>query len=171
MIRTTYGLIGAFIAGITVYFGLNNFQTQQQDEHAVSALFAQTLQDADGNPQILSRWKGKVLIVNFWATWCAPCVEEIPELSKLQTKIGAKGWQVIGIGADSLRNIKEFSSRHAVSYPLYAAGIGGSDLPRQFGDTGGALPYTVLIGADGRVIKTYLGRLNIDKLQIDLGGL
>lgn len=137
---------------------------------AVLALHAQTLPDAGGAPQALSQWKGKTLVLNFWAPWCAPCVEEMPELSQLQQEAG-KDLQVIGIGIDSPSNIAEFTKKFDIAYPVYVAGLQGTELSRQFGNKAGGLPYTVLIGADGQIKKTYLGRLKFAQLRADLAAL
>ncbi|MES2757585.1 MAG: TlpA disulfide reductase family protein [Pseudomonadota bacterium] len=138
---------------------------------AVGALYAQTMNDAAGTPQALSKWKGKAMIVNFWAPWCAPCVKEMPELAELATELGKKDIAVIGIGIDSPSNIAQFAAKIPVSYPLYVAGMSGTDLARQFGNSAGGLPYTVLIGADGQVRKTYLGQLKFEELRADLAKL
>ncbi len=138
---------------------------------AVAALYAQTMNDAAGTPQALSQWKGKAMIVNFWAPWCAPCVKEMPELDALAAELAKKDVAVIGIGIDSPSNIAQFAGKIKISYPLYVAGMSGTDLSRQFGNTAGGLPYTVLIGADGQVRKTYLGQLKFDQLRADLAKL
>lgn len=137
----------------------------------VQALFAQTLPDAAGQQQALAQYKGKAILLNFWAPWCAPCVKEMPELSALQNEPVAKHLQVIGIGIDSPSNIAEFAKKFKIAYPVLVAGMSGTDLSRQFGNTNGGLPYTVLIGADGTVKKTYLGGLKFDKLRADLNML
>jgi thiol-disulfide isomerase/thioredoxin len=137
----------------------------------VTALFAQSMNDAKGAPQALSQWKGKALLVNFWAPWCAPCVQEMPELDALATANAGKKVNIIGIGIDSPANIAEFATKFKIGYPLYVAGMSGTDLARQFGNAAGGLPYTVLIGADGQVKKTYLGRLKFDELKADLSAL
>lgn len=137
----------------------------------VAALFGQSMNDASGASHALGRWKGKALLVNFWAPWCAPCVAEMPELDRLAAASAAKNINVIGIGIDSPSNIAEFAGRLKISYPLYVAGLSGTELARQFGNSAGGLPYTVLIGADGKVLKTYLGKLKFDELQADLDKL
>lgn len=138
---------------------------------AADALFAEAMNDAAGKRQALSQWQGKPVLVNFWAPWCAPCVEEMPELDKLSRDLAAKQVRVIGIGIDSPTNIAEFAGKFKISYPIYVAGISGTELARSFGNAGGGLPYTVLIGADGKVRKTYLGRLKFDQLKADLATL
>jgi thiol-disulfide isomerase/thioredoxin len=138
---------------------------------AVSKLYAQSLNDLSGKPQALAQWKGKPLLVNFWASWCAPCVQEMPELSELAAKDGGKHVNVIGIGIDSPANLAQFASKIKIAYPLYVGGMGGTDLARELGNAKGGLPYTVLIGADGQVRKTYLGRLKFDQLRADIAAL
>jgi thiol-disulfide isomerase/thioredoxin len=137
----------------------------------VDALYAQSMNDAAGMPHALSQWKGKALLVNFWAPWCAPCVKEMPELAELAAGSASKDISVIGIGIDSPTNIAEFAAKVKVAYPLYVAGMSGTDLSRAFGNTSGSLPYTVLIGADGQVRKTYLGQLKFDQLKADMAAL
>lgn len=134
-------------------------------------LYGQSLNDLTGKPQSLAKFKGKPLLVNFWASWCAPCVSEMPELSALAAKDGGKRFNVIGIGIDSPGNLAEFTNKVKISYPVYVGGMGGTDLARALGNANGGLPFTVLIGADGQVRKTYLGRLKFDQLQADLAKL
>jgi thiol-disulfide isomerase/thioredoxin len=137
----------------------------------VGMLFASSMNDTAGKSQALAQFQGKPLIVNFWATWCAPCVQEMPELNQLAVDNAALGIQVIGIGIDTPANIVEFGNRLKISYPLYSAGMSGTDLSRNFGNKAGGLPYTVLIGADGQVKKTYLGKLKFEELKADLANL
>jgi thiol-disulfide isomerase/thioredoxin len=138
---------------------------------AAAGLYAQSLNDLSGKPQPLGQWKGKPLLVNFWASWCAPCVQEMPELSELAAKDGGKHFNVIGIGIDSPANLVEFTRKTKVAYPLYVGGLSGTDLSRELGNANGGLPFTVLIGADGQVRKTYLGRLKFHQLREDLAKL
>ena len=145
--------------------------TDGRPHSAVSKLYAQSLNDLAGKPQPLGQWKGKPLLVNFWASWCAPCVQEMPELSELAAKDGGKHFNVIGIGIDSPANLNEFVKKTKVAYPLYVGGMSGTDLSRELGNTHGGLPFTVLIGPDGQVRKTYLGRLKFDELRADLAKL
>ena len=134
-------------------------------------LFTQSMKDSAGNPQALAQWKGKPLIVNFWATWCGPCVQEMPELNALAAANAANGVTVLGIGIDSPSNIVEFGNRLKITYPLVVGGLNATDLSRNFGNKAGGLPYTVLIGADGQVKKTYLGKLKFEELKADLANL
>jgi thiol-disulfide isomerase/thioredoxin len=145
--------------------------TDGRPHSAVTNLYAQSLNDLSGKQQSLGQWKGKPLLVNFWASWCAPCVQEMPELSELAAKDGGKHVNVIGIGIDSPANLNEFVKKTKVSYPLYVGGMSGTDLSRELGNVNGGLPFTVLIGPDGQVRKTYVGRLKFDQLRADLAKL
>jgi thiol-disulfide isomerase/thioredoxin len=138
---------------------------------AVQSLFAQSMADSAGGMQKLAQWQGKPVVVNFWATWCGPCVQEMPELSALQTELAPRHIQIVGIGIDSPTNIREFATKYKIAYPLYVAGMSGTDLSKQFGNQAGGLPYTVLIGANGQIVKTYLGKLKMEELRKDLAAL
>jgi thiol-disulfide isomerase/thioredoxin len=153
---------------IGLYFGLQNLDEPASTTDTGNYFFTQSLPDVNNNSEKLSKWQGKLLLVNFWATWCAPCVEEMPELSELQQKQDFKNLQVIGIGIDSAANIREFAAKHHITYPLYVAGMAGTELSKQMGNQQGGLPFTLLITPDGQVKKTYLGRLNMDAVRKDL---
>lgn len=176
-----YGIIAATFAAMGAYTAVQKKQpaplttkiaaTDGRPHSAVTALYAASMNDAQGRPQALSQWQGKALVVNFWAPWCAPCVEEMPELDRLARDSAAKNIHIIGIGIDSPSNIAQFAEKFSISYPLYVAGMNGTELARQFGNAAGGLPYTVLIGPDGQVKKTYLGRLKFEELKVDLAAL
>ena len=151
-----------------VWFGNHRINPTAAEPAAVTNLFAQSLPTLTNTSEALGQWRGKRLLVNFWATWCTPCVQEMPELSALQTELGSNTLQIVGIGIDSPVNIKEFNQKLPVSYPLYIGGMGGSELARQFGNQAGGLPFTVLIEANGSIKKTYLGRLKLEELRHDL---
>lgn len=163
-----FAAVALIFAAIGIFVGLQRLTPQPADTSAASTLFSQSFTDSKGIEHNFAEWKGKFLIVNFWATWCAPCVEEMPELVALQEEIASRNMQIIGIGIDSAANIKEFATKHQISYPLYVGGMGGTEVSRQLGNQAGALPFTVLIGTDGQVKKTYLGRLKMDALRQDL---
>lgn len=168
-------VVGLLFAGAGIYFGaqapIGKAPVAAKATGKAPDLFGHTLPDADGKPQSLAQWKGKPMVVNFWATWCAPCVQEMPELSALQTEIAPRKIQIVGIGIDSPSNIKDFASKYKIAYPVYVAGMEGTELARQFGNQAGGLPFTVLIGADGKVRKTYLGKLKMEELRRDITAL
>ncbi len=164
-------VIAVLFTGIGIYFGAKRFAPEPAADSAVSALMRTRLPDATGSERQLSEWQGKTLVVNFWATWCPPCVDEMPELVELQDDLASQGVQVLGIGIDSPSNIRQFSEKHQISYPLLVSGMAGTDLSREFGNQAGGLPFTVLIDSDGKVRKTYIGRLDLKKLRADLASL
>lgn len=177
----TYTVIALLFGAAGAYYGVMKNQpdpvtttiapTSGAPHSPVTNLFSQSMNDASGANHSLSRWKGKALVVNFWAPWCAPCVEEMPELDQLAVASAGDNVNIIGIGIDSPSNIAEFAAKLKISYPLYVAGMSGTELARQFGNTAGGLPYTVLIGPDGQVRKTYLGKLKFEELKADLAKL
>lgn len=163
-----FSVIALIFAALGMFWGIRQHQAQAPGSAVASHLLDQTMPDVNGKPQPLAQWKNKALIVNFWATWCSPCVEEMPELSALQAEISPEKIQIIGIGVDSAANIAKFVAEHKITYPLYTGGMGAAELSRQFGNKAGALPFTVLIGRDGQIRKTYLGRLKIKELRNEL---
>ncbi|GIZ50991.1 TlpA family protein disulfide reductase [Noviherbaspirillum aridicola] len=166
-----FAAVALLFAGLGIWLGHRQTAPAPAESSAVQTLLTQTLNDASGQPQPLSQWKDRPLVVNFWATWCAPCVDEMPELSALQQEVGGRGIQILGIGIDSPSNIAEFGTKYKISYPLYAGGMSGTELSRRFGNQAGGLPYTVLIDRQGQVKKTYIGRLKMDELKTDLAAL
>ncbi len=164
-------LIAVLFTGIGIYFGTKRFQPAPPADTAVGALMQLTLTDAGGQQQAMSAWQGKVLLVNFWATWCPPCVAEMPELEELQSERGPKGLQIIGIGIDSPTSSREFAEKHKITYPLLVGGLQGTEVSRSFGNEAGGLPFTVLIGTDGTVKQSYMGRLDMQKVRADLDSL
>lgn len=166
-----FGSIALLFVAIGLYFGINRYSNPPAPKSAADTLFAQSLPDLAGKTQVLQQWKGTILVVNFWATWCPPCIEEMPELAALQTEFSGKNVQIIGIGIDSSDNIRQFASKHKITYPLYIAGMGSIELSRQLGNQTGGLPYTLLIGPDGQVRKTFLGRLHMASLRQELAAI
>ena len=127
---------------------------------STQTLFAANLPNQNGVSQALSQYKGKIIVLNFWATWCSPCREEMPELSQLHDEYKNKNVVVLGIAVDELALVKEFSTATPVSYPLFAAENDGMTLGVNLGNDKGILPYTVVINSDGKVVKTFFGRIN-----------
>lgn len=106
----------------------------------------------DGEEHSLDEWKGKVIMLNFWATWCPPCQYEIPDFIRFQREHGAEGLQIVGIGIDEQRKLKNFSRTMEMNYPVLASAPEKSgELLNEWGNTEQILPYTVIIDRDGRI--------------------
>ncbi len=126
------------------------------------------LTDLNGQPQNFAQWRGKVMIVNYWATWCQPCREEMPGFSRLQDKYRDKGVQFVGISSDPPDKIIEFNKTTPVSYPLLIGDIGIMESSAKLGNTRQGLPFTALFDRDGRLSATKLGRLSEPELERQL---
>ncbi|NMG64958.1 redoxin family protein [Azoarcus indigens] len=132
---------------------------------ASETLFRQSFPDARGNEQALAQWRGKILVVNFWATWCAPCRVEMPEFAEVSQQYAAEGVQFIGVGIDSATNILKFEQATPMPYPLLVAGPQALGLASLFGNTAQALPFTVIIDRRGKVSAIKLGVLKRSELE------
>ncbi|NJA89583.1 TlpA family protein disulfide reductase [Rhodocyclus tenuis] len=132
---------------------------------ASTEVLAATLPDASGHTQAMAQWRGKTLVVNFWAAWCPPCREEMPAFSRAQEKYRHRGVQFVGIALDSADNVKAFARETPVSYPLLVASDDGADLARSAGNTTVALPYTLIIDATGKARYAHLGYLAENDLE------
>jgi thiol-disulfide isomerase/thioredoxin len=140
-------------------------------QDAVKALWVEPVTNADGKPQSLSIYKGHPVVVNFWASWCGPCVEEMPALAELHHEYAGHGVIFVGLGVDSAQNVQTFLKKVPVDYPVFVAGFGAADLARAFGNTAGGLPFTVVIDANGRVRSTKLGQVQPEELRQTLNAL
>ena len=160
------------IAGVSVLALLTGVFTSQwisqsglASEPSIKAFFANAWQTPDGKAADTKNWQGKVLVVNFWASWCPPCVEEMPTLDQISKEYATKNVLFVGIGIDSPSNIREFLKKTPVSYPIVIGGLEGSNLAKQMGNSQGALPYTVIISRNGKSSFTKLGKISEDELK------
>ena len=152
----------ALAAGL--YFGRQG-ATAPSDPAAAAALAGLALPDPQGKEQRLDQWRGKVVVVNFWATWCAPCREEMPEFMKAQTEHGPKGLQFVGIAVDQADKVSQFADEIGLNYPTLVGGFGAMELSKSLGNSLMALPFTVVLDRKGAVAHTQLGILKPDKLD------
>ena len=126
------------------------------------------LPDLDGKMRRLTDWDGQVLLVNFWATWCAPCQAEIPSLMRYQEQYGSKGLQIVGVGLDEPVKLRNFRNSFELNYPVLVADPERSlDILAAWGNRRGIVPYTVLLDSQGRVLETVTGVVD-DELMEDL---
>lgn len=132
---------------------------------AAEAVMSLNLPDLRNKPQSLSQWRGKVLIVNFWATWCAPCREEIPIFVRLQQKYADRNLQFVGISIDQPDKTLEFATQFAINYPTLIGTFDTVEISRQAGNHKRVLPFTVVIGAKGEIAAAESGGLTEQKLE------
>lgn len=135
----------------------------------IPALMQLQMPDLNGAMHSLTDFKGQPMVVNFWATWCAPCVKEMPELDALQKKYPHV--RFVGIGVDTAANIQKFVEKVQVSYPLWVIGAGAIDTLRKLGNPSGGLPFTIVFNADGGINRKILGEIQPDDLNQTLSGL
>lgn len=136
-----------------------------------ATLLALSLPDAAGKEQPVGQWKGKVLIVNFWATWCEPCRDEMPRFMTLQNQYGGQGLQFVGIAIDQADKVQQFASEIHLNYPTLIGGYGAIQLSKTFGNQLGALPFTIVVDRAGHVVHTQLGPLKDAQLLSMVGQL
>lgn len=125
-----------------------------------------SLPDTDDKPRTLKDWPGKWLLLNFWATWCAPCMHEIPVLIAAQTKYEKTGLQIVGVAMDDPDAVRTLMREKGFNYPSLVGDEAVQTIMEQFGNTLGALPYTVLIAPDGVIRYIELGGVDAAKLDV-----
>jgi thiol-disulfide isomerase/thioredoxin len=138
---------------------------------APPALARLTLPDLAGKPVTIAAWPDKVLVINFWATWCTPCRREIPGLINIQAKNAANGVQVVGIAIDQVDKVRGYAKEIGINYPILIAGMEGASLTRELGNKTGALPFTVVLNRDRTLVKSHLGLITEEEIQELLGPL
>ena len=161
-------LLGA-VAGAAALAGVGlawrKYQPQTMSPAAESALWQLQFSTLDGSLLNMASLRGRPLLLNFWATWCPPCVEELPLLSSFYQEHSAKGWQVLGLAVDQLDPVKRFLAKTPVTFPVVLAGVPGVELSKSLGNLSGGLPFTVVLGSDGLVAHRKMGKVTPDNLR------
>jgi thiol-disulfide isomerase/thioredoxin len=163
-------ILGAVSAGAAVAGALAGALALQSRSGAAD-LLSSRFPDLDGRVRRLAEWQGRPLLCNFWATWCAPCREELPLLDAARQRHASIGFEVVGIAADNASNVADYLKAVKVRYPVLIGGAGAIDLMRRLGNGPGALPFTVAVDAAGRLRSRRLGAYSGAELQAELAVL
>lgn len=166
-------LVGAVAGGATLLgVGLAAWQQRQNalQEAGRPALWQLSFDTPTDSSLRMQEFAGKPLLLNFWATWCPPCVEELPLLDRFFSEHTRNGWQVLGLAVDQAAAVRIFLHRAPVRFPVAMAGIAGMELSKGLGNLGGGLPFTVVLGSAGNVLHRKMGRVTEQDLRV-WGGL
>jgi thiol-disulfide isomerase/thioredoxin len=158
--KTVFAAIAAaalLAGGLSWWVGRMPAATLEAPAIAPGALFAASFADTSGTAHSLGELGADILVVNFWATWCAPCREEMPAFSRLHSRWKDRGVVFVGLANDDPRKVERFGRELAVSYPLWVGGDAVSELSRRLGNRLGVLPHTVLVDRNGQVLETRVG--------------
>jgi thiol-disulfide isomerase/thioredoxin len=156
---TTGVAAGALAAGAGVAWW--RFLPTELAPTAEAAFWANAFDTPSGDGVVtLADWRGKPLLVNFWATWCPPCVEELPMLNAFHAAQSPRGWQVVGLAVDQPSAVRTFLQKLPLSFPVGMAGLAGTELSRSLGNATGGLPFTVVFDAQGLVVHRKIGQVS-----------
>jgi thiol-disulfide isomerase/thioredoxin len=134
-------------------------------DEASTAFWQTSFPQPDGQALVMASLRGQPLVLNFWATWCPPCVKEMPELDRFAKQFNAQGGRVVGLAVDNAKAVRDFLQRAPVSYAIALAGFDGTDLSRKLGNTSGALPFTAVFARSGALVQRKLGETGYDELR------
>lgn len=161
--------ITAYIATFVVGMWGGNLLIQQLNSNSEGSQVAQamvskpapvfTLPDLEDAAHRSSEWQGKVIILNFWATWCPPCIKETPTFVELQEEYAARGLQLVGVAIDDKNNVQDFMDTYGVNYPMLIGEDNAIQVAKDYGNRFGALPYTVIIDRQGTIQFIQRGEL------------
>jgi len=140
--------------------------TPVQTNAAQDALWAFSFDTPDGQSQPMSNFRGKPLLLNFWATWCPPCVEELPLLDAFYQEQKAKGWQVLGLAVDQPSAVRKWLQAKPLGFPVGMAGLSGIELSKSLGNAAGSLPFTVVFSGSGKLLHRKTGQVTPDDLKL-----
>ena len=153
---------GAAVAAAALGAGVWRWRTGNSGPE--QAVWRLRLQRPQGSELVMAELRGHPLLLNFWATWCPPCVRELPLLDRFQREQRARGWKVVALAVDELAPVLEFLRRQPVELDIGMAGLDGLDLARSLGNSGGGLPFTVVFDRNGTVVQRKLGSIEAENL-------
>jgi thiol-disulfide isomerase/thioredoxin len=143
---------------------LEDLPSGASDERVLEVLWALELATPSGKKLALSSLKGRPLLINFWATWCPPCIEELPLIDGFYQANLKNGWQVLGLAVDQLAAVNTFLDKMPISFPIALAGAGGIEVSKSLGNLTGGLPFTVVLNAGGKIAQRKIGRIRPEDL-------
>jgi thiol-disulfide isomerase/thioredoxin len=152
--------VGAVAAGV----GWSAWRRHSGDAAVEDKFWSSSFDTPAGTRLELAGLRGQPLVLNFWATWCPPCVREMPALDRFAREFGPAGWRVVGLAADNAQPVRDFLTRTPVSYAIGLTGFDGIDLSRQLGNLSGGLPFTLVFGRSGTVLQRRMGETTFDQL-------
>jgi len=160
-------------AGIALLENPSLVVRDQQDNirQPVTELPDFAFEDLEGRLRERGEWEGRVMVLNFWATWCPPCHAETPAFVELQEEYGAQGVQFVGLAVDEKDLVMDFADTYGVNYPMLLGDLNAIELSKQLGNRLGGLPYTVVVTRDGEVAHRQPGEMKKDELESILQGL
>ena len=129
------------------------------------------LNDVDQRPHSVAEWDDRLLVVNFWATWCAPCREEIPVFVELQQLYRAQGLQFLGIAIDDAEAVRRYIDSAKINYPVLIGDQDAIDIAKQYGNLIGALPYTAIVDRNKEIVFTHQGAIHRDQIEAQIQAL
>lgn len=138
---------------------------QQRQTPVDAPLWQMRFDKPEGGELLMATLRGQPLLLNFWGSWCPPCVAEMPELDRFARESAAAGWRVLGLAVDNPKAVREFLAARPVGYTVALAGLAGADLSRQLGNTQGGLPFTVAFNAAGAVVQRKAGQTHLAELR------
>lgn len=163
--RRGWALAGGIAAAATAAgVGWSLWRQSSTDTGLDGTFWASSFDTPDGSQLAMASFRGHPLILNFWATWCPPCVREMPALDRFARDHAAGGWRVVGLAADNPEPVREFLARTPISYPIGLTGFAGIELSRRLGNLVGGLPFTILFGRDGALLQRHMGETSSDQL-------
>jgi thiol-disulfide isomerase/thioredoxin len=150
--------LGSALAG--AWWATRRGRPSQAEQRLWAARFA----TPEGATLAMDAFRGRPLVLNFWASWCAPCVREMPALDRFQREFASAGWQVVGLAIDRAEPVKAFLARTPVAFPIGLAGLEGAELARELGNDRGGLPFTAVFERGGRQVEQHLGETRFEQL-------
>jgi len=171
MKNTLIFIIATALAGVAGYSLQQYLATDKADAAArVDSVIGQprpefAMLDLDGHLRNVKEWDGQVVLLNFWATWCPPCMREIPGFIEMQRELSGQGFQIVGVAVDNEDAVRDFATANNVNYPLLPGDADSIELADRYGNRSGGLPYSVLIDKNGNISDTITGELDKTRLR------